>query len=62
MRVTCLGARLAAQAGIREILDLRTGGMAYAKIGEQLETMGHVGRNGQRLSAKVVRDIVRRAG
>ncbi len=50
------------QAAIRAMLDLRAKGMAYAKIGEQLEAMGHVGRNGQRLSAKVVRDIVRRSG
>ncbi len=49
------------QTAIRAMLDLRAQGMAYAKIGEELETMGHVGRNGQRLSAKVIRSVIRRA-
>jgi hypothetical protein len=44
------------------MLDLRARGIACAKIGEHLEAMGHVGRNGQRLSAKVVRSVIRRAG
>jgi DNA invertase Pin-like site-specific DNA recombinase len=50
------------QAAIRAMLELRARGIAYAKIDRELEARGYVGRNGQRLSAKVVRDIIRRAG
>ncbi len=49
------------QAAIGAMVNLRAQGMACAKIGEQLETMGHVGRNGPRLSVKVIRDIIPRA-
>ncbi len=49
------------QEAIRLILRLRDRGLSFNKIGEQLEAMGHVGRNGQRLSAKVIRSVIRRA-
>ena len=50
------------QAAIRVMRELRSKGIAYAKIGEHLASRGFDGRNGQRLSAKVVRSVVHRAG
>ena len=48
------------QEGIQLIVRLRDEGQSYARIAAELETRGLVARGGQRLSAKVVRDIVRR--
>lgn len=48
------------QEGIRLMLELRGAGLPYARIAAELEAMGFGARGGQRLSAKVVRDIVRR--
>jgi DNA invertase Pin-like site-specific DNA recombinase len=50
------------QEAIRLILRLREQGMSLAKIGHELHTRGFHGRNGQRLSAKVIRSVIRRAG
>ena len=46
--------------GILLMLELRRQGRAYAPIAKELEARGFVGRSGQRLSAKVIRDIIRR--
>ncbi len=48
------------QEAIGLIVDLRDRGLTLDKIGEQLEGMGYVGRNGQRLGAKLIRSVVRR--
>ncbi len=48
------------QRAIRTMIELRGQGRPYAKIGEELERRGHRSRTGQRLSAKVIRDVVRR--
>jgi hypothetical protein len=50
------------QQAIRAMVELRAQGLAYSKIGEELQARGFQGRNGQRISAKVVRDVVRRTG
>ncbi len=42
------------------MLEMRSGGMALAKIGEELEGRGFMARNGTRLSAKVIRSVIRR--
>lgn len=46
--------------GIRLMLELRRQGCTFARIAADLETGGFVGRKGQRLSAKVIREIIRR--
>ena len=43
------------------MLELRSSGMALAKIGEELERRGHVSRNGTRLSPKVISSVIQRA-
>jgi DNA invertase Pin-like site-specific DNA recombinase len=48
------------QEAISLMLPLREAGLSFSKIGEALEVEGFVGRNGQRLSAKVVRSVIRR--
>ncbi len=42
------------------MLELRSGGIPLAKIGEELERRGFVARNGTRLSAKVIRSVIQR--
>lgn len=48
------------QEGVRLMIRLRGDGLSYARIAAELEAMGFGARSGQRLSAKVVRDVVRR--
>ena len=48
------------QKAIALMLELRSTGMPLAKIGEELEGRGFVARNGTRLSAKVIRSVIRR--
>ena len=43
------------------MLDLRSEGLTLARIGEELERHGCTGRNGQRLSAKLVGSVLIRA-
>lgn len=42
------------------MLEWRRQGLSYAQIAADLEAQGFVGRKDQRLSAKVIRDIIRR--
>ncbi len=48
--------------GIGIMVRLRREGLSYARIAAELETRGLVARGGQRLLAKVIRDIVRGGG
>ncbi len=49
------------QEAIALMLELRSKGMPLAKIGEELECLGFMARNGARLSAKVIRTVIQRA-
>ncbi len=49
------------QEAIALMLELRSTGMPLTKIGEELESRGFVARIGTRLSAKVIRSVIRRA-
>lgn len=49
------------QEAIALMLELRSGGMPLAKIGEELERRSFTARNGARLSAKLIRSVIRRA-
>ena len=46
------------QEGIRLMIQLRKEGLSYARIAAELQVLGYEARSGQRLSAKVVRDIL----
>ncbi len=48
------------QEAVRLMLTMREEGLSLNKIGEELEAMGYLSRNGQRLSAKVIRSVIRR--
>ena len=50
------------QKAIALMLELRSAGMALAKIGEELESRGIMARNGTRLSPKVISEFVRILG
>ena len=43
------------------MLELCADGMPFAKIGQELEGRGFMARNGTRLSAKVIRSVIRQA-
>jgi DNA invertase Pin-like site-specific DNA recombinase len=46
--------------GIRLMVELRRKGMSFARIAADVEARGFLGRKSQRLSPKIVRDIIRR--
>lgn len=45
---------------IQQMVSLRSGGLSYAKIGERLAALGHVGRSGKPFRGNAIRRILNR--